>query len=135
MGARYSSHTDREITNHNIQCFANDAGRAVSVLGDIICNSSWNTAELEVLKDRISSEHEGNHERFQETLLENCHFNAFREHMLGQPKKGDRDLTSALTVDHLKNYHNANFYGDNIVVVATGNVNHNQIVDAVSKHF
>jgi len=54
---------------------------------------------------------------------------------MGQPVKGDRDLTSSISLDMLRNYHTANFYGDNITVVATGNVNHKQIVDAVSQHF
>lgn len=26
-----------------------------------------------------------------ETTIENVHYNAFREHMMGQPMKGDRD--------------------------------------------
>lgn len=131
MGARYSAQSDREWTRYGIQCFSADAGKAVSVLGDILCNGSFNTAEFELCKEEVSQEHEDNHNRFQETTLENCHFNSYREHMLGQPIKGDRDLTQTLTIDHLKDYHTANYYGDNITVVATGNVNHDQIVDAV----
>lgn len=55
--------------------------------------------------------------------------------MLGQPIKGDRDLTQTITLDNLKDYHTANYYGDNITVVATGNVSHDQVVDAVQQHF
>lgn len=112
-----------------------DAEKAVHLLGDLLCNSTLNSAELELVKDEVSMEHEDNHNRYVETTLENAHFNSFREHMLGQPIKGDRDLTSTLGVDHLRDYHTANYFGDNVVVVATGDVSHDQVVDAVNKAF
>jgi predicted Zn-dependent peptidase len=49
--------------------------------------------------------------------------------MIGQPIKGDRDYVSTISVDMLKDYQAANYYGENIVVVATGDVSHEQIVD------
>ena len=124
MGARYSAHSDREFNRFSLQVFRNDASRAVEILGDMVSNPSLNAAELELLKEQVSQEHEDNHNRFSETTLENAHFNSFREHMMGQPIKGDRDLTHTLGVDHLRDYHAANYTGKNIVVVATGDVNH-----------
>jgi len=131
MGAKYSAHSDREYTRFSLQVHSGDAARAVNMLGDMVCNNSLNSAELELVKDEVSAEHEDNHNRYQETTLENAHFNSFREHMLGQPIKGDRDLTHTIGVDHLKDFHTANYYGDNIIVVATGDVSHEQVVDAV----
>jgi predicted Zn-dependent peptidase len=49
--------------------------------------------------------------------------------MMGQPIKGDRDFVGSLSADMLREYHTANYYGENIVVVATGDVSHSQIVD------
>jgi len=101
----------------------------------MISNNSFNTGEFELLKEEVSAEHEANHQRFEETTIENCHFNSYREHMIGQPIKGDRDLTQTLTLDHVKDFHAANYFGDNITVVATGDVSHDHIVDAVNQHF
>jgi len=67
--------------------------------------------------------------------LENAHFNSFRDHMLGQPKHGDRDNIQNLTVDALQRYRAANYFGDNIVIVGTGAVNHEQFVDSVAREF
>lgn len=131
MGARYSAHSDREFTSYNLQILKGDASGAVNILGDMLCNNALNSGELELVKDEVSMEHEDNHNRYVETTLENAHFNSFREHMLGQPIKGDRDLTSQLGVDHLRDYHTANYFGDNVVVVATGDVSHDQVVEAV----
>jgi processing peptidase subunit beta len=135
IGARYNAHSDREYTSFGVQCFGNDTRKAIALLGDMISNSSLNPAEFEMTKDEVSMEHEENHTRYSETTLENSHFNSYKEHMIGQPIKGDRDLTNAITLDNLRDYHTANYYGDNITVVATGNVSHDQIVDAVQQHF
>lgn len=124
MGGRYSAKSEREQTTFGMQVLKGDATKAVGLLGDMLCNNSLNSAELELVKDEVSMEHEDNHNRYEETTLENAHFNSFREHMLGQPVKGDRDLTNTLGVDHLRDFYAANYYGDNVVVVATGDVSH-----------
>lgn len=70
-----------------------------------------------------------------ETLIENVHFNVYREHMMGQPKKGDRDNLYNLTADNVRDFHTTNYYGDNLVVVGTGNINHDEFVNQVDQHF
>jgi predicted Zn-dependent peptidase len=101
----------------------------------MICNSTINGNELELTKEQVSQEHEDNHNQYMETLIENVHFNVYREHMLGQPKKGDRDHLHSLTVDHLRDFHTTNYFGDNIVVVGAGNINHEEFVNQVNQHF
>jgi len=135
MGARYEARTDREYTSYSMQVFGGDVHKALNMLGGMVSNSNFNTAEVEMCKEEISHEHEDNHNRYKETLIENVHFNAYREHMMGQPIKGDRDLTQTLTVEQLNDFHTSNYFGDNITVVATGNVNHEQVVDCVQNHF
>jgi predicted Zn-dependent peptidase len=58
LGARYTGHSDREFTSYGLQCFGNDANRAVSILGDMITNNAFNTSEFELLKDEVTAEHE-----------------------------------------------------------------------------
>lgn len=135
MGANYTGHSDREFTSFGMQVHKGDCGRAVSLLGDALCNPSLNAAEFGLLKDEVSAEHELGHTRYEETTLESCHFNVYREHMIGQPVKGDRDMTQEIQLDDLRNYMSANYYGDNTVIVATGEVDHKQIVDAVEQAF
>lgn len=135
IGARYNAHTDREYTRYGLQVFKGDARKAVTLLGDMISNISLNSGELELVKEEVSIEHEANHTRYEETTLENAHFNSYREHMMGQPIKGDRDNTTALNTDFLRDYHTANYIGDNIIIVATGDVSHEQIVEAVEQNF
>lgn len=132
MGALYKGVSEREFTSFGIQAAKGDAAKVIDMLGDAICNPALNSAELELLKEEVSLEHESNHTRYEETTMENAHFNSFREHMIGQPIKGDRDMTQELGVDQVREYHTANYYGDNMTVVATGDVSHQAVCDAVS---
>ena len=135
MGATYSGVSEREHTHFGLKVQKGDCGRAVALLGDAICNPAMNSAEFSLLKDEVSAELETSHTRYEETTLEACHFNVFREHMMGQPIKGDRDINQEIQLDDLRNYMSANYYGDNTVIVATGEVDHKQVVEAVEQAF
>lgn len=54
---------------------------------------------------------------------------------MGQPRKGDRDNLYNLTADNVRDFHTTNYFGDNIVVVGTGNINHEEFVSQVDQHF
>lgn len=101
----------------------------------MISNSTFSGSELELVKEEVHQEHEDNHNRFFETLIENVHFNVYREHMLGQPIKGDRDNLHSLTADNVRDFHTTNYFGDNIVIVGAGNINHEEFVGQVNQHF
>ena len=82
--------------------FRGDVRKGVKLLGDLVSNATLQGNELELVKEHVSHEHEENHHRYMETTLENVHFNVFRDHMIGQPVKGDRDNLHNLTVDNLR---------------------------------
>ena len=96
MGANYTGHSDREFTSFGMQVHKGDCGRAVSLLGDALCNPSLNAAEFGLLKDETTVEHDNSYQNYEGTTLESCHFNGYRDHMLGQPIKGDRDMTQEI---------------------------------------
>ena len=135
MGARFQSKTEREVSNLSMQVFKGDVGKAVKILGDIVSNSTLNANELELVKEEVATEHEDNHNRYQETTIENAHYNVYREHMMGQPVKGDRENLQSLGADQLRNFHSTHYFGENIVVVGAGNINHDEFVSQVSASF
>jgi len=135
MGVRLGGSTERERSNIHMHCFKNDVSRVVSLLGDAVCNATLDSAEIELAKREVADEHEKNHTDYEKTLIEQAHYNAYREHMMGQPSKGDPDQLQNLNADVLASYRGANFFGDNIVIVATGGVDHDSLVDQVNQAF
>lgn len=135
MGAEYEARTKREFTSHTMKVFKNDVSKAVELLADMITTPLLNDNAFEAEREIVSQIHENNHKEYQRTLLQAAHYNCYREHMIGQPSRGDRDNLSSLTVEMVRQYHGDNYYGDNIVIVASGNVNHQDVVDLVESHF
>ena len=58
MGATWTAHSDREYTSYGMHVFKGDTAKAVSMLGDALCNAQLNPAELEQLKVEVANEHE-----------------------------------------------------------------------------
>lgn len=129
MGGRISSDVDREMTNLNMTCFKGDLSRAVALLGDAITNATLDHAELEIAKQEQTQAHEVSSKNYFNTTIEAVHFNTFRDHMMGQPIKGDADNVQNLTADILNAYRSVNYTGENIVVVGTGGVDHDAFVE------
>lgn len=135
MGTGLEHEQGREISSFSLKLFKNDVSKGVKLLGDIVCNSKLDSSELELVKEQVSQEHEENHKSYMETTMENVHYNSFREHMMGQPMKGDRDNVHNINQDHVREFHRANYYGDNLVVVGVGNINHEEFVNQVNNNF
>ena len=91
MGARLNTSVEREKSSISMQCMKGDLGRAINLLGDAVSNANLDPSEIELTKQEVAQEHEKNHTDYERMTMEQCHFNAYRDHMLGQPTNGDPD--------------------------------------------
>jgi processing peptidase subunit beta len=64
LGAKYHSDSGREISSFGLKVFRNDVSKGVKILGDLVCNSTLNANEFELVKEEVSQEHEDNHHRY-----------------------------------------------------------------------
>lgn len=65
--------------------------------------------------------------------MENVCFTSFRDHMLGQPRLGNNKSVPSLTQEEVQEWRDQVNVGDNLVVVATGEVDHNEVVGMVEE--
>lgn len=135
MGAEYEARTRREVTSHTMKVFKGDVRKAVELLADMVTTPLLNENAFEAEREVVSQIHENNHKEYERTTLQACHYNSYRDHMLGQPSRGDRDNLANLNIDQVRQFHADNYYGDNIVVAVSGNVNHQDVVDMIESHF
>ncbi len=135
MGARFSGETGREQSHIEVTCFKGDVRKVVSMLGDAVSGASLDAAEFELAKQELAAQHDESATDYHRTTIENSHFNAYRDHMMGQPIRGEADNLANLSVDDLQAYRALNYFGDNVVVVGSGNVNHDELVNEVQNAF
>jgi mitochondrial-processing peptidase subunit beta len=67
--------------------------------------------------------------------MENVYFNVYRDHMMGLPILGEIDNIYKITRDMIVEYHKRMYFGENMIIVGTGNVEHQMLVDLSEKHF
>ena len=67
--------------------------------------------------------------------MENVYFNVYRDHMMGQPILGDIDNIRMINRDMVTDFHQRTFFGENVVIVGSGAIQHQQLVDLVEQHF
>jgi len=118
-----------------MEVFKEKVPKAVEILGDILLNSVYNKNQLEYERQTILQELEEVNKDNMEVLMENVYFNCFREHSMGMPILGDRANIESVTQEMVKAFHATNYIGNNMVVVATGDIKHEEIVDMVETHF
>lgn len=135
LGMHLNAYTSREHTVFHAQCFNKDLPKAAEVLGDMISNSNFDKASIEAERHTILEELSETNKDFLETTMENVYFNIYKEHMMGQPILGDIDNINSINQEHILDFYHRNYFGNNLVVVATGNVKHDQVVDMVEKNF
>jgi predicted Zn-dependent peptidase len=130
-----NAYTSREFTLYHMQSFPEGVAKSVEVLGDMLCNSVYDHYHLEMEKDTIWQELESVNQDSKETLMENVYYNCFREHMMGQPILGDIDNIREINREMVVDFHATNYFGENIVIVGTGKVSHQMLVDLAEQHF
>jgi len=135
MGAHLNAFTSREMTVYYMQVFKKNVPNAMDILSDMLLNSKYDHAMLEAEKDTILQELEEVNKDSMEILLENVYNNAYPEHMMGQPILGDRGNIKSVTRDMVTHFHAANYFGSNIIVVGTGDVQHENIVELTKEFF
>lgn len=104
--------------------FNNDIPKSVEILGDMLCNSIYDKYHLEMEKETIWQELLATNNDHMETLMENVYYNIYREHMMGQPILGDIDNIYEINQDMVVDFHTTNYFGENMVIVGTGNIKH-----------
>ena len=122
----------RELVHYTIKVLAEDAQEATALMLESILRPSFDANQIEADKEaihrRIIDVSRDQYEQSKEGLF----YTAFRDHMMGQSQYGARDNIPALNQSIIQEFHRKHFVGENIVVVVSGHVQHNEIAEAVS---
>lgn len=134
-GATLDAYTSREHTLFHMTCFKNGVKGCVDVLSDMILNPLLSEESIIEEKNTIQSELEHSNKDPQEIILEAAHFNCYRDHMIGSPILGDIDNIYNINKQMIEEYYHTNYIGKNLIIIATGGVDHEQFVTQVSEKF
>ena len=154
LGAHLNAYTSREQTVYYAKSFRKDVPKAVDIISDILQNSKLESSAIERERDVILREQQEVDKQLEEVVFDHLHAVAFQGELLflhthrtwididyftGQPLGrtilGPKDNILSIKKDDLSSYIKTNYTADRMVLVGTGGVEHNELVQLAEKHF
>ncbi|KAK5121117.1 hypothetical protein LTR85_005601 [Meristemomyces frigidus] len=135
MGGHLNAYTSRENTVYYAKAFNSDVPATVDILADILQNSKLEPSAIERERDVILREQEEVDKQLEEVVFDHLHATAFQNQPLGRTILGPKENIETISRDDLTNYIKTNYTADRMVLVGSGGVPHEQLVDLAEKYF
>jgi len=131
VGGYLNAFTSKEVTCFYAHLLDEDLARAVDVLADLVTGPLFDEEEIQKEKGVVLEEINNLEDTPEELVHEQFLKDLFPDHPLGFSTLGTRESVAALTRDDLVRYMKRNYTLDRIVVAASGNVKHQELVRLV----
>ena len=133
-GGFVNAFTDKDMTCFHTKTIAEDLPLAVDVLSDIIKNPLLKEEaiqkEVSVIMSEIDARDDDPHD-----LINDLNFKTvWGDNPASYPILGERGELIELKANHIREYYNENYTPDKMLITATGNVNHNELVDLINEN-
>ncbi|KDP27225.1 hypothetical protein JCGZ_19924 [Jatropha curcas] len=135
MGGHLNAYTSREQTTYYAKVMDKDVNKALDILADILQNSKFDEKRISRERDVILREMEEVEGQTEEVIFDHLHATAFQYTPLGRTILGPAKNVKSITRDHLQNYINTHYTAPRMVIVASGAVKHEDILEQVKKLF
>lgn len=135
VGGHLNAYTSRENTAYHARVLEDDVPLALTIIADIIQNSTFEQEELDREREVILQEIGQSHDTPDDIIFDHFQETAFPKQPMGRPILGRPEIIRAITRDDLKSYMDREYTADRMVFAATGAINHDQIVDLCRQNF
>lgn len=133
LGGILNGGTDKELTLYWCKVAQTHFELALDVLADMLLHSKFNPQDIEkerqIIIEEINMSKDSPAQRV-DMLIDGL---LWSKHPLGRDIAGSKESVAAITRDTMLNYQQGQYLPDNTVVTIAGNVQHQQIVTAVSQ--
>lgn len=134
IGARLHTVFSREQTGVVAQCLPKHVPKVVEILGDIVQNLKIDVTDLERARADVLRQIDEAENDPKQLTIDNLYSSAYQGTSLALPTQGTVDNVKRLTKEDLDYYVASHFKGYRTVLAASGDVNHNELVDLANKH-
>jgi predicted Zn-dependent peptidase len=135
IGGQMDAFTAKEYASYYIKVLDEHLPFAVEVLSDIVMRPAFSPEDLEREKKVVLEEIKMVEDTPDDLVHELFTENFWANHPLGRPILGTRETVEALTADGLRRYFTDAYSAPNLIVAATGNMEHQQVRDLVLRAF
>lgn len=131
-GGYINAYTGYEKTAYYVRLLHDDLNLGCQILFDVLRNSTFNPEEIDKEKGVILQEIAMNDDNPDSVVFDHFQSTAFADQPLGMPILGTNESVSSMQQKHFFDFVKTHYKPENIVVSASGKVNHDLLVDMVS---
>jgi predicted Zn-dependent peptidase len=135
LGGHLDAFTAREQVCYFARALAEHLEPVVDVVSDIVCRSRFASTEVEreksVVREEIIACEDDPEDKIGDLLAEQV----WSGHPLGRPILGTPETVESLSPDTLRDYFRRRYRPENLLVAATGALEHDRVAELVSRHF
>ncbi len=135
VGGHINAYTAREQTAYYVKVLKEDAALAADIIGDILTHSTFEPEELERERGVILQEIGQANDTPDDIIFDHFQSAAYPSQPLGRPVLGLEDGIRTMPRDALTAYMSRHYAHRNTVIAAAGNLEHDDIVALVQRHF
>ncbi|MEE9313518.1 MAG: pitrilysin family protein [Rhizobiaceae bacterium] len=135
VGGDVNAATSVETTSFYARVLKNDVPLAIDILADILNNSLFEKEELAREQHVILQEIGSVKDSPEDMLFDDFQSVAFKGQALGRPIMGTPESVCSFNGANIRGYLSDHYHGPNMVLAASGNVDHDAIVKMAEKRF
>ncbi len=135
VGGHMNAYTSRELTSYHIHLLKDDMPLALDVLADMVQNSNMPEDEVERERGVILQEIGMCHDTPDDIIFDHYFETAYPKQTLGAPILGTNEIIGGMQRDVLMGYVEKFYTGANIIICASGNLDHDDLVKQVEQQF
>lgn len=135
VGAYLNAYTSREQTAFHARALKGDVPLAIDILADILTSPTFAQNELERERQVVLQEIGQAHDTPDDIIFDHLQTVTYPNQPMGYPILGTDETVNAFTREHLMSYMSETYRSESMVLVASGAVNHAQIVNLAEEKF
>ncbi len=131
VGGQNNAYTSKEFTAFYAKMLKNDVELALDVIADFVLNPTFPIDEMEKEKEVVVQEIKQSVDTPDDVIFDYFQESAFPNQPIGRTILGPKENVRSFTPEILRNYMKTNYAANNTVVVAVGNIKHENFVNMV----
>jgi len=135
VGGHLNAYTTREHTAYYAKVLKEDSGLALDIVADILQHATLDERELVKERAVVLQEIGQAEDTPDDIIFDHFQAAAFKDQALGRPVLGTPDIVGGLRREDLAEYVRGSYTGANLVVAASGRIEHERVVDMAARLF
>jgi predicted Zn-dependent peptidase len=135
VGGRLNAYTSRDQTAYYARILKEDIELGIDLIADVLQHPRFDKDEMERERGVILQEIAMYRDSPDDVAFDHAKRTAFPGQALGRPILGTQDSVSAMSPDDIRSFIKQHYSGPNMVLAATGRVDHDQVVELAQEYF